>query len=226
MKSIINFYYQEKGFFEERLPFLFIRIPHEIKKEYPKLVHQLNQNAKKLISPYDVHLFLRHILKLSVPSTKLVAKGCPNCYSLFHPIPSERSCSEAKIPQNSCPCMPENLNVGIPPNAMNEVMRDLSKKCDTSLELEEIKKVKAIPHDSWDLSYLVKFKTKNSKTENEVLLRRKPFSIFSSPKFEVLSLKNLNETICEDNRPKIMAKIIQHVFEDFNYFDYEDYEYP
>lgn len=107
-------------------------------------------------------------------------------------------------------------------------MRDLSKKCDTSLELEEVKNVKVIPYDSWNLSYLVKFKTKTAANESEILLRRKPFSIFSSPKFEVLSMSNLNNTFCKQNRPKLMAKIIQQVFDDFNYFDYFEYDegYP
>lgn len=71
-------------------------------------------------------------------------------------------------------------------------------------------------------TYQVRFKTSNSHEEHEVLLRRKSYPIFSKPSFEVYSKMNMNETICKDEREKLMKKILEKVFQDYKDYEYED----
>lgn len=86
------------GFYEERLPFLFMRLPFKFQNENPKIVSNLRKNLNRLTTPYDLHITLKHIINLSLGKTKLrkEAVGCPKCRSLFDEIPKVRSCFDAQ----------------------------------------------------------------------------------------------------------------------------------
>ncbi|XP_037732918.1 uncharacterized protein LOC119563522 [Drosophila subpulchrella] len=95
----------DSGFVEERLPFIYIRVPRWIREKYPKLLHNLQVNRNRLTSPYDIHATLRHILELNTPPEGLPRpEGCPTCHSVFEEMDWSRNCSQAGIADHWCAC--------------------------------------------------------------------------------------------------------------------------
>ncbi|ERL91482.1 hypothetical protein D910_08812 [Dendroctonus ponderosae] len=111
------------GWLEERLPFLYVNFPKLFKRDYPELVANFQFNAQhRLITPYDFHMTLQNLLKLSNSSFSVKPSlGCPKCKSLFELVDKERTCEDAGIPQHWCTCQgysrlspqsPEAVKVG------------------------------------------------------------------------------------------------------------------
>lgn len=107
------------GWLEERLPFLFIWLPPWFRDEHPEIVRALKINRNRLTNPYDLHLTLKHIIRLSerVPNnnsttnatttpSKDTALGCLNCQSMFEVVPLNRSCEDIGIEPHWCTCAP------------------------------------------------------------------------------------------------------------------------
>lgn len=97
------------GHLEERLPFVFLWIPPKMKEAYPGFVNALNVNKNRLTNPYDTHMTLKHILKLTrrVKDVSKLSKSsaCPKCQSLLEPVPQNRSCADAAIVPHWCTCL-------------------------------------------------------------------------------------------------------------------------
>lgn len=96
------------GWFEERLPFIYIWVPEWFKQKHPEFYINLKTNRNRLTSPFDLHLTLRAILARSrqdditwIPDG---CPGCPKCVSLFSEVPAERDCEDAGITANWCTC--------------------------------------------------------------------------------------------------------------------------
>lgn len=92
------------GWYEERLPFLYVWLPEWFRVERPDAYPSLLANQHRLVSPFDLYETLRDALGLSggraSPST-----GCPTCRSLIAgPVPRERGCSDAGISTHWCAC--------------------------------------------------------------------------------------------------------------------------
>lgn len=84
---------------------MFIWLPEWFRKAHPEFVLSLRRNRNRLTSPYDLHMTLKHILDLSERKEKSSsAESCPNCQSLFHDVPLNRSCSDAGINAHWCVC--------------------------------------------------------------------------------------------------------------------------
>lgn len=49
------------GWFEERLPFMFIWLPEWFKDKHPEFVRSLRVNKNRLTSPFDIHMTLKHV---------------------------------------------------------------------------------------------------------------------------------------------------------------------
>jgi hypothetical protein len=96
------------GWYEERLPFIYFWVPDWYKQKHPEISNNLKTNRKRLTSPFDLHLTLRQILRLSRPdkssSTTDECQACPNCVSLFSEVSKDRACEEAGITANWCTC--------------------------------------------------------------------------------------------------------------------------
>ncbi|EFA10540.1 uncharacterized protein LOC659120 [Tribolium castaneum] len=92
------------GWLEGRMPLNMISVPAKFKREFGREYENLKQNSGKLTNTYDMFMTLQHILTLGgVRHEVRPSQGCPNCVSLFDPIP-DRSCQEAAIPYAWCPC--------------------------------------------------------------------------------------------------------------------------
>lgn len=100
------------GWMEERLPFLFFWLPEWFREKYPEIVEALRVNRNRLTNPYDLHLTLKHILRLSGRASaadlaaKDVALGCEKCQSMFKEVPWDRSCDDVSIAPHWCTCAP------------------------------------------------------------------------------------------------------------------------
>ncbi|KAM7356133.1 uncharacterized protein ACRADG_001971 isoform 2-T5 [Cochliomyia hominivorax] len=97
------------GHLEERLPFVFLWLPPYLKQNYPSFVNALNVNKNRLTNPYDTHMTLKHILKLTgrVQNATVLngADACPKCQSLLETVPQNRSCLDAAIEPHWCTCL-------------------------------------------------------------------------------------------------------------------------
>lgn len=91
------------GKFEERMPFIYLFLPHWFARKYPALERNLRRNQDRLTTPFDVHATLLHLLqpgRRSPPNGTAGALGI----SLLEPIPGERTCEQAGILPHWCPC--------------------------------------------------------------------------------------------------------------------------
>lgn len=98
------------GWYEERLPFIQIWIPKWFRRKHPGYYNNILINRDRLTSPYDLHLMLKHILAKNdedvLDEDQMIngSVSCPNCKSLFHEIPYNRSCEDAGITLHWCTC--------------------------------------------------------------------------------------------------------------------------
>ncbi|XP_070140999.1 uncharacterized protein [Drosophila kikkawai] len=95
------------GHLEERLPAIFIWLPHHLRQSHPEFVRSLHLNRNRLTTPYDLHLTMKHILSLS-GRTDMASLGpapdCPQCQSLLRPVSPLRSCADVGIEDHWCTC--------------------------------------------------------------------------------------------------------------------------
>lgn len=92
------------GWYEERLPFLYVWLPKWFRDERPGAYRSLRANRNRLTSPFDLYETLREVLSLSGGRAN-PAPGCPKCRSLLSgPVPRSRGCSDAGISSHWCAC--------------------------------------------------------------------------------------------------------------------------
>lgn len=99
-----EFRHSELGWYEDRLPLLYIWLPQWFRDYYPEAYRALIDNRNKLISPFDLYETLRDILARA-GGEALPSLGCLNCTSLFEEAPFVRGCSDAGIDSHWCACV-------------------------------------------------------------------------------------------------------------------------
>lgn len=101
------------GRIEERMPLLSIVVPEHLKQRYPHLGKNLEDNEKRLTSPFDLHETLKDILNLNFNKhSDLRTRPYPRGISLFRSIPKDRSCADASIAEHFCACYTvQNMSV-------------------------------------------------------------------------------------------------------------------
>ncbi|KAL3886604.1 hypothetical protein ACJMK2_026588 [Sinanodonta woodiana] len=93
------------GRLENNLPFLSVYIPESLKKRFSWIPTNLNQNAERLVTVYDIHKTISDISK-----NKFENLTDGNVYSqrtarnLLLPVPKERTCVDAGVPDEFCTC--------------------------------------------------------------------------------------------------------------------------
>ncbi|KAM7351422.1 uncharacterized protein ACRADG_004278 isoform 2-T4 [Cochliomyia hominivorax] len=103
-----------QGMMEERLPLLIILYPKWLRQKYPEALANLEINAKRLSTPYDLHATMLDLLDLSRLNSKQITNriaelndpdtNMPRSISLFLPIPKSRTCEKAFIASHWCSC--------------------------------------------------------------------------------------------------------------------------
>ncbi|KAG7198833.1 hypothetical protein KM043_001802 [Ampulex compressa] len=91
------------GWYEERLPFLYLWLPEWARNELPGAEPALRANQNRLTSPFDLYETLRSVLRMSGGEAE-PAVGCPRCGSLLEEVPRERGCEEAGVAPHWCTC--------------------------------------------------------------------------------------------------------------------------
>ena len=104
---------------ELNLPFLFLLLPKWFQDRFPALTAHARHNAHRLVSTYDIHKTLQHLLHLQTNASEWNndfpdADGNVSTtgISLLTEIPLTRTCEQAGIPDMYCTCLRlEELNI-------------------------------------------------------------------------------------------------------------------
>ncbi|XP_052077869.1 uncharacterized protein LOC127715760 [Mytilus californianus] len=93
------------GRITSNFPLLSIYIPHHVKEEFPTIAKNLKVNENRLTTPFDLHETLKDIIfskleKREKENNLFNSRGI----SLFREIHKQRSCYDASIGENYCPC--------------------------------------------------------------------------------------------------------------------------
>ncbi|XP_022907107.2 uncharacterized protein [Onthophagus taurus] len=96
--------YTNLGSFESKMPFFYAYLPATFRNRFKDETENIEENASKLVSLFDVHATLHDILAISGTHVVKDVKSCPKCVSLFRYVPSIRSCSDAGIDEKWCNC--------------------------------------------------------------------------------------------------------------------------
>ncbi|CAG7724309.1 unnamed protein product [Allacma fusca] len=131
------------GYYEESLPFFFIRIPPSVKQRYPSWYKNLKINSERLTSPLDLHATLEDILTLSSNQKAHQSfthynwdPGFRPVYSFFEETPENRTCESSNIPKQYCRCgsnflksvQNQTLSLLIGTHMINEINGIISEK--------------------------------------------------------------------------------------------------
>lgn len=93
------------GKFEERLPFMFINFPTWFLDQNPEIAESLKANQDRLVTLFDIHATMLHLLDLSLEKTsqeKDIATTLGS--SLLNDISPKRTCEDANIQPHFCAC--------------------------------------------------------------------------------------------------------------------------
>ncbi|TDG46709.1 hypothetical protein AWZ03_006889 [Drosophila navojoa] len=103
-----------QGMMEERQPLLIALYPGWLKKRYPLAIANLELNAKRLITPFDLHATLLQLLDMRNLEPERLQQSAAELHdadstlqrgiSLFLPVPAERNCEQADIAAHWCTC--------------------------------------------------------------------------------------------------------------------------
>ena len=95
---------------ESNLPFLFLVIPPRLKKLLPDLVVNARNNVRRLVTAFDIHKTLQHLLHLQTTNKSSESwsneanDGTQESFSLLTPVPKNRTCDRAGISPAYCSC--------------------------------------------------------------------------------------------------------------------------
>ncbi|GFY54426.1 uncharacterized protein TNIN_302981 [Trichonephila inaurata madagascariensis] len=90
------------GKFEERMPLMYIHFPKWFLDQYPVYAKNLRTNQNRLMTLFDIHATMVHLLDLNKPAEERSAVTLGQ--SLLEEISPNRTCDNANILQHWCPC--------------------------------------------------------------------------------------------------------------------------
>ncbi|XP_019866858.2 uncharacterized protein LOC109595872 [Aethina tumida] len=96
-----------QGRMEERMPFVFIRLPEWYIKKFDQAYNNLLENVHKLTTPFDLHETIKDLLDpYQLTADYLHNRDTSNHrgISLFSDIPETRTCESAAIDAHWCTC--------------------------------------------------------------------------------------------------------------------------
>ena len=87
-----------------RLPLLYAIPPQVLKDKYSESYNNLVHNAKhRLVSPLDIWKTMKSIINNNIQPNPPNERSSPGM-SFFSPIPEDRTCQQAGIPEHWCAC--------------------------------------------------------------------------------------------------------------------------
>lgn len=123
--------YTYVGKFEERMPFMYIHAPKWFLEKYPQIARNLKINQNRLMTLFDIHATMIHLLDLNKTPTE--RSKYTMGLSLLDEIPENRTCTEANILPHWCPCqtfedVPLNSSEAV--NASQAIVNDINSQLD------------------------------------------------------------------------------------------------
>lgn len=96
-----------QGRLDERLPFVCVILPEQLKRRRPEAQAVLEMNANRWTTPFDVHTTILDALEMPQYMNQYQVPGAnmPRGMSFLKPIPETRSCWHAGIPIHWCSCV-------------------------------------------------------------------------------------------------------------------------
>ena len=93
------------GRIEARMPLTIIHIPDHIKRKFPNLDMNMQQNTKRLSTNFDLYQTMVDIMQSNYQSPTIsYVDNKLRGISLFRALPKSRSCADAWIPESHCGC--------------------------------------------------------------------------------------------------------------------------
>ncbi|KAJ8729268.1 hypothetical protein PYW08_000849 [Mythimna loreyi] len=114
--------YTKQGRLEERLPFVHILLPPSFQNDYNLAYQNLQENSRRLTTPYDIYATLSDLIDLKVINDENIEHRTESLntdtrsMSLFLPIPLNRTCKMAGIDDHWCTC---HKGIKIPPKSFD-----------------------------------------------------------------------------------------------------------
>lgn len=158
----------EIGRWEGNLPIMYVILPLFIRENYPELVTNLENNAAKLTTTWDVHKTVLHLLNLTGSyNSEYVSEK--RGISLLGQMPTDRSCGDAGINKRFCPCLSmREINqsqiciknaANFAVDYLNMEMKNVNNLCE-ELRLVDIDRAyEVIPRSKTEIMFFVVFKT-------------------------------------------------------------------
>lgn len=199
----------EMGMMESRNPMLFIRLPQKFQESFPEMTKQFKKNQNRLVTPFDLHATLRHILSISTHHKIMVkSPGCKLCRSLFTEIPPFRRCSDLSIQSDSCPCNFEKIDDSLPvvKYLVNSTLNLINGKVDeihdgrncSKFEVQNVNYVYKQKISTKILTYVVNLELSPGAIDYEVAWEKKNFHPFwsSSSAFQFIEEWSRHQDLC------------------------------
>lgn len=144
------------GRIEVRMPLMEIYIPKHIKSKYPAINESLTTNTERLSVPFDIHRTVMDLFAQNFENpSKSYIEGRVRGHSLLQPLPPERSCRDAWVPENYCACYtssPVNVsNSGISDMLGKQLVMDINKQLSSQprcvqLSLHKVQDMQEVSH--------------------------------------------------------------------------------
>ncbi|CAG7722260.1 unnamed protein product [Allacma fusca] len=93
-----------QSFVERGLPALMIHAPEALKYNHPEMAAALRHNRHSLITPFDIHHSLLHIVSLAQRNKPNFKTTLPDRSTVFKSIDLARTCETVHIPRTFCLC--------------------------------------------------------------------------------------------------------------------------
>ncbi|ESP05359.1 hypothetical protein LOTGIDRAFT_181204 [Lottia gigantea] len=91
-----------QGKLEERMPFFTFTFPKWFEKVYPDAMQNFRINSKRLVTPFDIHATMYHMINYDGTGIGDVNN---RGISLFREIPKHRTCAHAFVEPHWCACL-------------------------------------------------------------------------------------------------------------------------
>ncbi|XP_046735845.1 uncharacterized protein LOC124405194 [Diprion similis] len=120
------------GWYEDKLPFIYVWLPEWFKAENGEASEALRANGRTLTSPFNLYETLRDILARAGGDAD-PSSGCPHCQSLFSEAKKERGCEDVGVSHRWCACTRFG-NSGISNESAHEAANKIVSYIDSSVE--------------------------------------------------------------------------------------------
>ncbi|XP_045491833.1 uncharacterized protein LOC123691468 isoform X2 [Colias croceus] len=181
--------YKVEGYYDDRMPFLFILPPTTFKSKYPEKYKAMAINQFRLMTPYDLYHTMMEVFDLGLCKTKptvTVPKAFHKYQSIFSVISGNRTCQDARIHDKWCSChklypLEEHDTEGakaiqfVFASIQNKSLSVVTKPCTTCLSIKLDKVVRIhfyYDNDKVNLYYVVAIKIAPGDVIYEATVKR------------------------------------------------------